>query len=116
MFYGDANPVRAGMVSHPWRYPDSSYQYYANGKQNDYTACLTQPAAYRALRRTPKERQAKYRSLCDRYLRNEGLIEDRPPEGPQSPPAGNADGTDGPSFDSDTNDVPPVRGDPGTTR
>ena len=35
MFYGDVNPVRAGMVSHPSKYGFSSYKYYACGKRGN---------------------------------------------------------------------------------
>jgi putative transposase len=80
MFYGDANPVRAGMVSHPSRYRESSYHHYAHGEESPWTANLKAPAAYLALGRTARERQQKYRSLCDAYLRKAGLIDDRPSE------------------------------------
>src|SRR5512145_2926195 len=80
MFYGDANPVRAGMVSHPSRYPHSSYRFYAYGEENETTKHLTPPPAYLALGPTPSARQHKYRSLCDAYLRREGLLDDRPSE------------------------------------
>jgi putative transposase len=80
MFYGDANPVKAGMVSHPSRYPYSSYQFYANGKKNRFTEKLTPPLEYLALGRSNSERQRRYRQLCDAYLREHGLISDRPSE------------------------------------
>jgi putative transposase len=80
MFYGDANPVRAGMVSHPSRYPFSSYQFYANGKKNEFTKFLTPPPAYLELGATPQARQRKYRQLCDQYLRASDLLDDRPCE------------------------------------
>ena len=76
MFYLDANPVRAGIVSHPKHYRFSSYAYYAYGKKNKYTKHLKQPDGYLALGKTPKARQRKYRTLCERYLRQRGLIED----------------------------------------
>lgn len=76
MFYGDANPVRAGIVSHPSRYPFSTYQFYAYGKKSSYTRSIEAPQAYLQLGATPKERQRKYRKLCDSYLREAGLIED----------------------------------------
>ena len=81
MFYGDANPVAAGMVSHPSRYPYSSYRYYAYGKKDETTETLTEPPEYVALGSTPGERQKKYRELCDAYLREVGLLNDKPPEG-----------------------------------
>jgi putative transposase len=80
MFYGDANPVGAGMVSHPSRYPYSSYLYYAYGKKDDISDALTPPPEYLALGRTPDERQKKYRELCDAYLREVGLLVDAPGE------------------------------------
>ncbi len=80
MFYGDANPVRVGLVSHPSRYRHSSYWFYAYGKANEHTVHLTQPPAYLALGDTPEKRQKRYRSLCDHYLRDEGLIDDAPDE------------------------------------
>jgi hypothetical protein len=80
MFYTDANPVRAGMVSHPSRYPHWSYRFYAQGKTHRFTQYLTPPPAYLALGKTAEERRKKYRSLCDLYLRQEGLIADAPDE------------------------------------
>ena len=80
MFYGDANPVRAGLVSHPRLYRHSSYRFYAYGETNQHTRHLIPPPAYLALGDTPKKRQKKYRSLCDHYLRQEGVIDDTPPE------------------------------------
>jgi putative transposase len=85
MFYGDANPVRAGMVSHPSRYRHSSYSFYAYGKTNEHTKHLVPPPAYLALGETPSQRQSAYRSLCDAYLRDQGLIDDRPSENVESP-------------------------------
>lgn len=90
MFYGDANPVRAGLVSHPSKYPFSSYQYYAHGKTNELTEHLTPPQAYLELGDTPEKRQRKYRQLCDQYLRESGLIDDRPPEEMEARFIGNA--------------------------
>jgi putative transposase len=80
MFYGDANPVRAGMVSHPSRYRYSSYGLYACGTRSELTEDLTPPPAYLALGDTAEERQRRYRELCDLYLRKQGLINDRPDE------------------------------------
>ena len=86
MFYGDANPVRAGMVSHPSRYQHSSHRFYAYGEKSDATRGLTPPPAYQRLGRTAKARQKKYRQRCDQYLRNAGLIDDRPQEGEEGQP------------------------------
>jgi putative transposase len=80
MFYGDANPVRAGMVSHPSQYPFSSYRFYAYGEENEFTKYLTPPPAYLELGNTPVERQRKYRQLCDEYLRECELLDDEPSE------------------------------------
>lgn len=80
MFYGDANPVRAGMVSHPSLYRWSSHRFYAYGERNEHTEMLTPPPAYLALGKTPAARQKKYRSLMDAYLRRHGLLDDRPDE------------------------------------
>jgi putative transposase len=78
MFYADSNPVKAGMVSHPRLYEHSSYRYYAYGEKSQGTEKLTPPKAYLSLGKTERARQAKYRSLCDQYLRKAGLIKDRP--------------------------------------
>jgi putative transposase len=85
MFYGDANPVRAGMVSHPSKYHFSTWHFYAYGKKSRYTKYLTPPKAYLSLGKTAKERQKKYRSLCDAYLREAGLIEDQGTNEMESP-------------------------------
>jgi hypothetical protein len=78
MFYGDANPVRAGIVCHPKNYRWSSYQFYAYGKTDGVSKHLTPPPAYLALGRTAKVRQRKYREQCDAYLRRAGLLDDAP--------------------------------------
>ena len=78
MFYIDANPVRAGIVSHPSQYKYSSYDFYAYGKKTRLTKHLTPPRAYLALGKTPEARQKKYRQLCDQYLREAGLVDDDP--------------------------------------
>jgi len=80
MFYGDVNPVRAGIVSHPSKYKYSSYRFYAYGEKNEFTDQLTMPACYLALGKTPQQRQKAYRSLCDQYLREKGLLDDAPLE------------------------------------
>ncbi|MBN2845002.1 MAG: hypothetical protein JXQ25_03325, partial [Deltaproteobacteria bacterium] len=53
MFYSDANPVKAGMVSHPSQYRYSSYRYYAYGEKNRLTHALTPPPEYLALGDSP---------------------------------------------------------------
>ncbi len=80
MFYGDANPVKAGMVSHPGKYRHSSYRFYAFGEKNRYTKFLVPPEIYFKLGDTPKKRRKRYRSLCYLYMRKQGIIDDRPSE------------------------------------
>ena len=104
MFYGDANPVAVGMVSHPSRYPYSSYRYYAYGKGDEITEALTPPPEYVALGSTPVERQKKYRELCDAYLREVGLLNDMPP--------GDADLAAIESEDVEAKIAASIRGDP----
>lgn len=90
MFYGDVNPVRAGMVSHPSRYPFSTWHFYARGKKTQHTKYLKLPNAYLALGKTNKDRQRKYRSLCDAYLRAVGLVKDQGTREMESPFIGSA--------------------------
>ena len=78
MFYCDANPVRAGIVKHPSNYEYSSYKFYAFGKRDEYTEHLEMPTWYLKLGKTAKERQKKYRQLCDEYLRKAGYIDNIP--------------------------------------
>lgn len=80
MFYGDVNPVRAGLVKHPSQYRYSSYRFYAFGEVDDITKHLTVPDWYLELGKTKEARQKRYRQLCDRYLREEGLLNDEPLE------------------------------------
>jgi len=80
MFYGDVNPVRAGMVSHPSKYAFSSYKYYACGEKSIYAQHLTPPRGYLKLGKTSEARQRRYRQLCDEYMREAGLIADSPSE------------------------------------
>ena len=87
LFYNDANPVRARLVTHPSHYPFSSHNFYARGKRHQYTQKLTPPAVYMALGKTAQQRRAKYRSLCDKYLRYCGLLNDRPAEHTNELPA-----------------------------
>jgi len=87
MFYCDANPVRAGIVSHPSNYKHSSYMFYAFGIRNKYSKHLTPPEGYLAGGKTAAERRKKYRQLCDLYLREQGLIDDRPDEVVEAPGA-----------------------------
>ncbi len=80
MFDGDANPVHAGLVSHPSRYRYSSHRFYALGERSAHTEHLTPPPVYLALGKTAETRRRRYRKLCDQYLRRAGLINDRPEE------------------------------------
>jgi len=73
MFYGDWNPVRAGICKHPGDYEYSSYRYYGYGEVNEWTAHLTPPQWYIDLADTPEERQALYRKLCDEYYYEDKL-------------------------------------------
>ena len=67
MFYGDWNPVKAGICRHPRDYEWSSYRYYAHGEVNAWTKHLIPPPWYLDLGSTPEERQSGYRAECDRY-------------------------------------------------
>ena len=78
MLYGDANPVRAGMVDHPSKYEWSSYRYFAYGEKSEFSDYIDMPVAYIALGKTPKQRQRAYRSLMTHYLRKNGLLNDQP--------------------------------------
>jgi putative transposase len=80
MFYGDSNPVRAGMVSRPSKYRYSTYRFYALGEKNRFTENITPPPEYMELGDTPEKRQRRYRQMCDIYMRKEGLIDDTPDE------------------------------------
>ncbi len=77
MFYGDWNPVEAGMCDHPSEYRFSSYRYYAFGVINEWTEHLTPPQFYLEMGDTPEERQAEYRRQCDEYWREKKLPEER---------------------------------------
>jgi putative transposase len=60
--YIELNPVRAGMVSGPGRYPWSSYGANARGQPS---TLVTAHARYLALGATPASRQAAYRRLFE---------------------------------------------------
>jgi putative transposase len=80
MFYGDANPVKARLASHPIKYRWSSAKFYCTGETNEFTKHLNEPTAYTALGRTPKQRQRCYMKLLNHYLRLEGLLKDVCPD------------------------------------
>ena len=78
LFYILANVVKSGKSRNAGdiRFKESSaYRFYAYGERNEYSDMLSYPDWYLALGRTPKLRQRKFRSLFDRYLYDEGLIE-----------------------------------------
>jgi len=68
MFYNDLNPKRARMVSHPNDYKDSSFHYYAWGKEDPL---ITPAPCYLALGTTPEQRQEAYREMVEEILRND---------------------------------------------
>jgi putative transposase len=74
MRYIELNPVRAGMVSHPSRYPWSSYHHNALGKLNDV---ITPYIEYRRLGKTDKARQAAYRALFRHHIPEKSITEIR---------------------------------------
>ncbi len=116
MFYGDANPVEAGRVSHPSRYRDSSYRFYAYGESSHRTEKLTPPPAYIALGKTARQRQKKYRRMCDEYLRKKGLLKDRPSKpskkGPNEEKQSNGRAENGETSDTSESSPSRARGDP----
>lgn len=63
--YIDLNPVRAGMVARPERYPWSSHARLAYGTDDDL---VTEHQEYQRLGRTASARQLAYRALCDESL------------------------------------------------
>ncbi len=60
--YIEMNPVRAGMVENPDRYPWSSYRHNALG---DVNRLVTIHPQYRSLGSAPKARQSAYRALFE---------------------------------------------------
>lgn len=63
--YIDLNPVRAGLVARPERYPWSSYARLAYGTDDDL---VTEHREYHLLGRTDSARQHAYRALCEESL------------------------------------------------
>lgn len=86
MFYSDANPVKAGLASHPIRYRWSSARFYCTGETDEFTQHLTPPAAFLALGRTPRQRGRRYLRLLNAYLRQNGLLKDICPDGETADP------------------------------
>ena len=72
--YVELNPVRAGLVASPERYPWSSHGANALGRTD---AVLTPHPIYRALGRAAAARQAAYRTLFGEDLSDEALDEIR---------------------------------------
>lgn len=58
--YIDLNPLRAGIVDHPAKYPWSSHSHYALGHLRDV---ITEHSIYLTLGQSAIERRAAYRSL-----------------------------------------------------
>lgn len=58
--YIELNPVRAGLVSAPGDYPNSSYSHNAHG---NFDKLITPHVLYESLAHTAKERRAAYRRL-----------------------------------------------------
>jgi putative transposase len=74
--YVDLNPFRAQIVNSPEESPWSSYAIHAFGEQCDW---LTPHSLYLKLGSTPADRQAAYRSMCDRRLTDDELDQHRHP-------------------------------------
>jgi putative transposase len=63
--YVELNPLRAGMVDHPARYPWSSYHHNARGKYND----LVSPHdVYQSLAKTDTQRLSRYSALFEQDI------------------------------------------------
>lgn len=72
-FYIEANPIRAGMVKSVAElkgYAYCSYRFYAWGIKDKLTSLLKVPQWYTNLGKSDKQRQSKYRSLFDKYLKD----------------------------------------------
>jgi len=68
LMYEHNNPVRAGFVDHPRKWPYSSYNFYAYGKIRFWWEhFLTPLPEYLALGSTPKERQSAFRALSEAF-------------------------------------------------
>lgn len=68
--YGDLNPQRARMISHPKDYRWSSYRYYAYGEKDPL---ITPAPSYLALGKSPQERQLAYRNMVAAIIAEYGL-------------------------------------------
>ncbi|MFV2058656.1 MAG: transposase [Thiohalomonadales bacterium] len=72
--YIELNPVRTQMVSHPKKYPWSSYQSNAVGKPIEL---ITEHDCYLSLGKTADVRQTAYRELFRHQIKKHTLIEIR---------------------------------------
>src|SRR5687768_14850296 len=70
MRYIELNPVRAGMVAHPFEYPWSSYGYNALGQTN--TLMIPHPE-YRSLGETDEECRNSYQQLFKQEVSEESI-------------------------------------------
>lgn len=77
MRYIELNPVRAGMVAHPWDYPWSSYRHYAQGESGLNGDWLTAHEEYLRLGRNEAHRQSAYRQLFQAAISGNDLAEIR---------------------------------------
>ena len=70
-FYVEANPIRANKrkFENLKLYKFSSFRFYAFGIIDEFTKNLVPPDWYLRLGKTPEERQQKYRSLFQKYLK-----------------------------------------------
>ena len=75
--YVEQNPWRARMVSAPEAYPWSSCRAHALGEASDW---LVAHPLYLRLGRTPEERQAAYRAICEVALTEAELAAQRNPK------------------------------------
>lgn len=79
LFYILTNPVRAGIIKDPTHIGYrlfSCCRFYAYGETTEFTKMLTLPQWYLDLGKTPSKRQAKFRSLLNKYLIECGFIRD----------------------------------------
>ncbi len=72
--YIELNPVRASMVTHPSKYPWSSYHYNAQGNDN---SCITPHPLYLSLGYDKQQRQSAYRQLFKSHIKMQTIEEIR---------------------------------------
>lgn len=77
MRYIELNPVRAGLVAHPWDYPWSSCRHYAQGESGLNGGWLTAHEAHLRLGRNEAHRQSAYRQLFQAAISGNDLAEIR---------------------------------------